>query len=113
MANQRGRNSGITGLIDIQGAPKCTARLYAFSEDLGVQSQNVNGRGRGRWSRNRAFRPGGLLALKGKVIQQAPPTPSEWRGQEGTVVAQFNVNGQGNPVKRTYPVRLISAKVSL
>lgn len=90
MPSQKGRNVGVTGLVDLTGTPKFTVRVYSLKKSLAVSEVPLDGRGTGRWSKSRAFRPGGTLALRGEVLVKGFPLPDDFRGQEGTVVLQVH-----------------------
>lgn len=82
----------ITGLVGIADSPQFRVAVRAFTKTLGNLKKPRNGRGSGRWSKSRAFRPGGSLVLSGTVQQAGFPLPSTWRDQEGSIVLQFNTS---------------------
>lgn len=88
MSIQRGRNSGVTGLVDISGTPKFTVRVYSFQQVLNVNKAGRQGRSQGRWSKSRPYTPGGQLILTGTMQAATPPLPSSFQGEAGSIVLQ-------------------------
>ncbi|MEN6532726.1 MAG: hypothetical protein ABFD89_03635 [Bryobacteraceae bacterium] len=103
----KGRNNGVTGLVDITGTPQFFATVRAYTLQLANQSRGRQGRGQGRFSASRPFTPGGSLVVSGVVRQDVPPQPSAWRGETGTITLQFNTG-----VTQAIPVRVDAASYS-
>lgn len=103
MSTQRGRNAGVTGLIDIPGfAAKFECRLYGIKKRLTISSKQRIGRGTsGKWAGSRPLRAGGTFIAVGKIRLDGAPMPSAWRGQEGTVTRQFDAGKT-----ETLPIRV-------
>lgn len=89
----KGRNGGITGLVDITGSPAFHARIYSFTKTLGGSEKDRNGRGSGRWDKARFFRPGGSLVIRGQVRRDGYPLPNDWNGKSGTITLTFERSG--------------------
>lgn len=90
MAIQRGRNWGITGIVNLGASPQFTVEVRAFKQGLDTLRKNRAGRGQGAWRKSRATAPGGNLVLSGKVTLKGYPVPATWRGQRGTLVITYN-----------------------
>lgn len=106
MAIQVGRNAGVTGLIDIQGAPKFTARVYRFSETIQAPLRPRVQPGVAA----PAFRadPDSMqLLVSGTARADGFPTPASLRGVSGTITLQFNTG-----LTQSVPVVVQSAQVS-
>jgi hypothetical protein len=104
VASQRGRNSGVTGLVDLAGAPAFTVNVYAFRQKFKTETAPRRGRGDGAWDgpNSRAFLPGSTLALSGTVANAGYPLPAQWKGQEGSLALQFHqVDAAPPPPSRT------------
>ena len=90
MSLQHGSNGGVTGLVDITGTPKFTAKIIRFSETLALSPRGKNGRGGSRWRQHRWCMPGGQLAVSGYVRKDNWPMPTQLRGEAGTITLQFD-----------------------
>lgn len=103
MANQRGRNAGVTNLIDLPGlAAKFVVRVYTTKERLSVSSKKRQGRNStGKWAGSRPMVASGSFACSGKMRIDASPLPSDWRGQEGTLTVQYDMGKT-----QTIPIRV-------
>lgn len=89
MSSSRGRNAGVTGLIDLPGqSGKVQVEVYGLSTNLSQQLKTRLGRGSGRWAAFRVLLSNGMLVVRGKVKGPTQPIPSSWNGQEGTVTVQ-------------------------
>lgn len=112
MPIDRGRNAGVTGLVDIPGAPggaaKFNVRIYGFKQALEVSTRSRNGRATGRWGRSRRILSSGNLILTGDVRLDAYPLPSKFEGQEGTVTLQV-----GTGKTQAVPVRVTASEIRL
>lgn len=90
MPQQQGRNAGVTGLVDLGGAPKFTVRIYRFGKGLQVARKPRSGRGQsGKLALARSLSVGGTLALTGEVIADGYPLPTTFEGQEGSITLTF------------------------
>lgn len=82
-------NRKFSGLVGIDGTPQFRVDIRAFEKRLQNQSKPRNGRGTGRWSKSRAFRPGGSLVMTGNTQLAGFPLPDTWRDQTGTITLQY------------------------
>jgi hypothetical protein len=106
---QRGRNSGLTGVIDVYGTPKFNANITTFTETVGVSSVPLAGRGDSTpWVPSYPINAGGQLVAIGNVQFRQPPLPGQFRGQEGSITLQFH-----EAAKQTLSVRVDNAQLSL
>jgi hypothetical protein len=87
---QRGRNWGITGIVNLGDSPQFTVEVRAFKEVFDTARKNRAGRGQGAWRKSRATAPGGSLVLSGKVTLKGYPMPATWKGQRGTLVITYH-----------------------
>ncbi len=106
--NQIGRNGGVTGLVDITGTPKFTARIYRWRQALDALERDRSGRGDDAWGSQLTYKTGGNLALAGKVRLDGYPLPDKFKGQAGTIQLQLHTG-----VTDTLSVIVTAASLSL
>jgi hypothetical protein len=106
---QRGRNSGVTGLIDLPGVgAKFQAKLFGYKHGLSVGEKPRLGRGSTNWQGVRPLFSAGTFAGSGKVRLDGFPIPDSWKGQTGTITVQFHTG-----VTETIPICLTAVNISL
>src|SRR4051812_25978426 len=89
MSTQRGRNGGVTGLVDIQGTPAFKLKTPKFRQQEGAQALVRTGRGDAR-RRIKQTAPGGTLLLYGEVRGDGFPEPSTLKGCAGAVTLTYS-----------------------
>jgi hypothetical protein len=105
VSNQWGRNSGLTGLIDLPGqSAKFNVRIYRWTTRLNGAQRQRRGRGGGVFGTVRWVFSSGSLACTGKIAFDGWPAPDAWKGQTGTLTVQVDT---GKTV--AYPVLIIEA----
>lgn len=107
MAQQRGRNRGITGLFDITGETAFTGEVFRFEQATGTPTVTRTKRG-DNWKRIRQAEPGATLAITAKVLSLAPPLPDTIKGAVGSITLTYHENR-----KSVVPVVVTSAVTSL
>lgn len=89
MSPQKGRNAGVTGIVDFPGVGSGVffrARVYGYKDSLTTTNKPRAGRGTtGKFRKVRALLSGGQVVVSGKVNTEGYPLPSEWKGQEGSL----------------------------
>lgn len=97
---QRGRNSGLTGLIDVPGFDaKFNVRVYGWKPNMTGTVRQRRGRGGGKYRTTRWIMSSGNVACKGQTRLDGWPAPDKWEGQTGTLT--FTI-GTGKTI--AYPV---------
>lgn len=91
--SERGRNSGITGLVDLPGInARFQGRIYGYGHSLSVQERARRGRASNKFPVQRMIAASGDLVLDGDVRLDCPPLPNAWTGQDGTVTIQLHTD---------------------
>jgi hypothetical protein len=114
MAISRGRNNGVSGLVDIPGvspASPFVANILGWNLNNGISSKPRVGRGSGRWPKTRYVLSSGKLVLTGELRFDAPPLPTAWQNHEGTVTIQLDQKDQ-TIKKVAVPIRITGAGFS-
>jgi hypothetical protein len=93
VSRQKGRNSGVTGLVDITGAPQFYASVYRLNQSLDVPVIDRTGRG-DRWTAVRQLQPGGRVLVSGEVRSDGPPFPTNLRGATGSLTVIYHDTSQ-------------------
>jgi hypothetical protein len=106
MSHQKGRNAGVTGLVDISGTPAFTVRVAKFSRATATGAVVRTKRG-DTFKRIRQSTPGSQLLLWGTVSQDGFPEPESLKGAAGTIELQC-----GRATKQTLAVVVTQATVS-
>lgn len=107
---ERGRNSGLTGLIDLPGisaTAKFQVRILRWAPRLTGGTRPRRGRGSGVWAATRWTFSSGTIACSGKLNLDGWPSPTLWKGQAGTVTVQV---AAGKTV--SYPIQVTEAGFS-
>ncbi len=91
---QRGRNAGITGIIDLTGHGGATAQFigtfYVYKTKLQGDTKRRRGRGSTSFDTFRYLATGGSLLFVGKISQQNYPAPGTFKGAVGTATLTVN-----------------------
>lgn len=103
--SSKGRNAGVTGLVDFQGTPQFVMRVARFSRQEGAAARVRTKRGDAR-RRITQTTPGGTLMLWGTVRKDGFPEPASLKGASGTVVLTL-----GGAAKQTLEVTVLSSKI--
>jgi hypothetical protein len=91
MGVNRGRNAGLTGLVDLPGlGGKFEARLYGWKPRLTGATRPRRGRGGGLFRSVRWLFSAGTIAASGKVRLDGWPSPDQWKGQTGTITVTLD-----------------------
>lgn len=103
---QRGAGAGgITGIVDVSGAPQFTAQCLFFDKNGGVKKIVRTGRGNTGIEQTRSGTEVTTILLKGKVIADGFPEPTNLRDASGTITFQFTADPTGTiPLKIIYSV---------
>lgn len=107
MSLDSGRNSGITGLVDIQGNPTIACRVYEFVDTSSIASVENTGEGDDGETSSRAENESGRIVLKGKVLRSLFPVPVVLANAEGTLTITYD---QAGKCQKTQTVRVTSAE---
>jgi hypothetical protein len=103
---QRGRNSGITGAVDIPGVgAKFQGRFYGCDRSLSVGEKDRLGRASTNWKATRPLFSAGSFVASGKIRLDAFPIPDVWKGQPGTVTITHNTG-----VTETLPIVIVGVQ---
>jgi hypothetical protein len=107
MGSQRGRNAGITNLVDLPRlgtGQKFNVYVTAYGEKLGLTEKPRAGRGTsGKWSKGRPILSSGSIVMRG-TLTDGFPLPDQWKGQEGTLTVTV-----GTRQTQTVPIRITAA----
>lgn len=108
MARQRGRNNGVTGLVELPGqSAKFYLSVYGFSRAMQAATKRRVGRGTGAMARLRSVLVSGQLVVSGIVRGDAYCETTTFQGEEGTITLQFD-EGKTCAV----PVKITSSQIS-
>jgi hypothetical protein len=97
----RGDNSGITGIVSIIGSPQFYARCYFFDKAGSVQKIDRTGRGNTTdFAQTRSIREASKIVLRGKVVGDGWPEPTNLLDANGTIILQFSTDPSGATGKK-------------
>ena len=105
--HDRGRNNGVTGIVDISGAPTFTAMIYGWGMGLSNGEADNSGRGDDYWGEMIPVTASGQIALSGKIRADGFPLPATWKSLAGSVTLQF-----ANGLTQTVLVVVTGSKLS-
>ena len=101
-----GRNSGVTGYVDIQGTPAFTVKVYTFQDVTEASTTDTTGRGSGSFDTSIGGIDSGTLLLRGKVQRKGYPAPANLRNASGSITLTYDVSGN-TPVTKTQTIRIL------
>lgn len=106
MGAQRGRNEGVTGLVDFpsQSGTKFEVTVTKYKTRLDGASRDRRGRGGGVFGGIRWMFSSGSVVLTAKMRGDGWPAPDSWKGQTGTITVQVDT---GKTI--AYPVLVVEA----
>jgi hypothetical protein len=87
----KGRNAGITGIVDITGAPQFTAKVMKFSMSGATADVDTTGQGSDGESSSRAGDENGGLVITAEVRRDGFPVPQKLANAIGTIKIQMDV----------------------
>lgn len=103
MSLDSGSNAGITGIVDIVGAPQFNVRVYMFKDSTGATSVPNSGQSGGNQESSRGGLEVGDLVLDGLVRRDGYPAPSLMKNAIGTITIMYDFRG---PLKKVNSIRV-------
>lgn len=103
MSRDSGRDAGISGLVDVVGAPQFRARIYMFKDASNVASIDNTGEGSLGQSSSRSTLENGSLLMRGKVNRAAYPVPTNLKDSQGTITILYDYT---NRISKIETVRI-------